>query len=479
MKKFLSCILLLALGLSVWGQANIQVQTKTEQYDLSDAYSITFEDSGRVQVIKTRYHGDVRIPMTDLIQIHFNDTAVSLADQIKNLENCEIMKTLLLEGVPGLSPDFFWQYLNSPSVTKVFIPTDDAFLTIPSFSLAPRSEELLSITLNKEKSFPFTMKSIFYNPLTGEKKRDWSSSYSQDVIIETLKRLVLNQFVVGTDNVTYTATGSEIEYKDGQYEGTYQKTAALSGWQNFPKINVLQEFGGADGKTYLVTDECVHETTSLTYEALSEIAPRFLSLMDVPVQLLIDCGYVAEEDAASVTFFKTQIGRKIFNWTSSQVNYTIFAPSDEAIDEVVNSGEICTWEMIEAYKNEFQGNANTDIWLHEQIAKVMSFIKRHICFGNVMIGVSHGRSEYSEYATCDLSSDGVARFIGVKKNSSTEQLEISNERTTAKTVSGMVRYVRDPISLRMIDSYDVIFSTLDAGNGMVMQIDKAMMVYDY
>ena len=462
MKKFLSCILLLALGLSVWGQANIQVQTKTEQYDLSDAYSITFEDSGRVQVIKTRYHGDVRIPMTDLIQIHFNDTAVSLADQIKNLENCEIMKTLLLEGVPGLSPDFFLQYLNSPSVTKVFIPTDDAFLTIPSHRLAPRSEELLSITLNKERSFPFIMK----------KKETGSSIYSRDEIIETLKRLVLNQFVVGTNNPTYTATGSEIEYKDGQYEGTYQKTAALIGQQNFPKINVLQEFDGADGKTYLVTDECVHETTSLTYEALSEIAPRFLSLMDVPVQLLIDCGYVAEEDAASVTFFKTQIGRR-FNWTSSQVNYTIFAPSDEAIDEVVNSGEICTWEMIEAYKNEFQGDANTDIWLHEQIAKVMSFIKRHICFGNVMIGASHGQSEY---ATCDLSSDGVARYIGVKKDSNAERLEISNERTTAKTVSGMVRYVRDPISL---SSYDVIFSTLDTGNGMVMQIDKAMMVYDY
>lgn len=461
MKKFLSCILLLALGLSVWGQANIQVQTKTEQYDLSDVYSITFEDSGRVQVIKTRYHGDVRIPMTDLIQIHFNDTAVSLADQIKNLENCEIMKTLLLEGVPGLSPDFFLQYLNSPSVTKVFIPTDDAFLTIPSHRLYPRSEELLSITLNKERSFPFIMK----------KKETGSSIYSRDEIIETLKRLVLNQFVVGTNNPTYTATGSEIEYKDGQYEGTYQKMAALIGQQNFPKINVLQEFDGADGKTYLVTDECVHETTSLTYKALSEIAPRFLSLMDVPVQLLIDCGYVAEENAASVTFFKNS--NKIFNWTSSQVNYTIFAPSDEAIDEVINSGEICTWEMIEAYKNEFQGDANTDIWLHEQIAKVMSFIKRHICFGNVMIGTSHGQSEY---ATCDLSSDGVARYIGVKKDGNAERLEISNERTTAKTVSGMVRYVRDPISL---SSYDVIFSTLDAGNGMVMQIDKAMMVYDY
>lgn len=65
MKNVLPYIFMM-FGLSAWGQTPIQIQTKTGNYDLSDAYSITFEDVGRIQVIKSQSQGELRIPTADL-----------------------------------------------------------------------------------------------------------------------------------------------------------------------------------------------------------------------------------------------------------------------------------------------------------------------------------------------------------------------------------------------------------------------------
>ena len=117
--KYILLFISMAFALNVWSQTPIQVQTQTKEYNLSDAYRITFEDDGCTQVVHTRSQGEIRIPMADLKQIHFNDTAISLANQIMALENCEIMKTILFDDIPGLPSEFFWRYLNSPNVKQL------------------------------------------------------------------------------------------------------------------------------------------------------------------------------------------------------------------------------------------------------------------------------------------------------------------------------------------------------------------------
>lgn len=462
MKNVLPYIFMMC-GLSAWGQTPIQVQTKTGNYDISDAYSITFEDAGRVQVIKSQSQGEVRIPMADLKQIHFNDTAVSLINQIRNLEGCKIMKAILLDEVKDLPADFFWQYLNSPSVTKVLIPNDEALLYIPSASLPLRvsSHECWSAFLGDASIY---MRRYSYDPTTGTKGREMiGTGISQTEAAGILKRLILNQMVVGTEFPAYTAAGSEVDFKADVYQGTYQKWALQNEWKDFPEAHVVEKLAASDGKEYMVVDRIVAETCLPTYDALSEIAPKFLELMDVPVQFLLDCGYIDAAHVASVSFFKDvsyNLGYKKFCWTSTRVNYTIFAPTDEAIDAAIRTGDVYTWQMI-------QNDPSNAL---EKIAKTMAFIKRHICFGNVLIDVPEGGTV--SRISCNLLPNGTAQRVSVERRTGSDEFLVNN----VQSVPSSIRYVRDPLDpweKRWNDS-ERAFTNQNSVTGVVMQINQAI-----
>lgn len=460
MKNVLPYIFMM-FGLSAWGQTPIQVQTKTGNYDLSDAYSITFEDAGRIQVIKSQSQGELRIPTADLNQIHFNDTAVSLVNQIRNLEGCEIMKTILFDGVKDMPSDFFWRYMNSPSVTKILIPNDEAFLYIPASALPLQEHgfEMYSVSVSGYSDYPLTMRVYDYDPFTGTKGLEKRGERpSQSDMIEFLQRLILNQMVVGTEFPAYTAAGSEIDFSSDAYQGTFQKWALQSEWQNIPEAHVVGRFDGPDGKECMIVDRVVAETCLPTYSALSDIAPSFLELMDVPVQFLLDCGYIDAAHVASVSFFEDVDGYKRFCWTSSRVNYTIFAPSDEAIEEAINAGNLYTWQMI-------QDNPSNAL---EKISKTMAFIKRHICFGNVLIDIPQGSKK--NLASCNLLPSGVAQSLSVEHRAASDEFVVGD----AKATPASIRYVRDPWKKNSYGTKYNPFMNLNLVTGVVMQIDKAI-----
>lgn len=468
--KYILLFISMAFALNVWSQTPIQVQTQTKEYNLSDAYRITFEDDGCTQVVHTRSQGEIRIPMADLKQIHFNDTAISLANQIMALENCEIMKTILFDDIPGLPSEFFWRYLNSPNVKQVLIPNDDAFLNIPTarLPLTVISYNLLSVSLDKNSNFPLQMKRYAFDPRTGEKGRELvGSNPSQTEIVGILQRLIVNQFLVGSDSPAYTVAGSFVNMENDIYEGTYRKWTLQNGWANLPKINVIQQFEGSDGKICKVTDAFVCETCLTTYDALKEIAPEFLKLMEVPTQFLLDCGYMDAAHVADVTFFKDMEQWNKFCWTSSRVSYTIFAPTDEAIKTAINNKEVFTWDMIKEYKNSLQGNENADALLREKISKTLAFVKRHICFGNVLVDIPKGNT--MRVMSCNMQSTGAPQQISITRDASSDGFAVFN----AKSVPNSIRCVREPWK-KNTSYFRNPFITLDMGTGVVMQINEAI-----
>lgn len=473
MKRILPLILS-AFALNAWGQVPVQVQTQSKNYDLSDAYRITFEDGGATQVIHTRSQGEIRVPMSDLKQIHFNDTTVSLMDQIMNLENCEIMKTILSDKVPNLPASFFWAYLNSPSVTKVFIPNDDAFQMIPYKVSA--IGEVVSVKSAPGQTFPLKVERYVYDFKTGLKGRAViNGKLTEEEAVNILQRLILNQMMIENQDNAYTVAGSEVEKCDGEYRGAYQKNALNKEWENIPMVHVVQSLPGIEGKTCMVTDACAHESILRTYEVLQEIAPSFLSLMQVPVKFLADCGYIhygvgleiSPEDEASVSFFENQTDNLYrFCWTSAKVGYTIFAPSDEAMSVALNNGDVYTWDKIQSERKAVLASGGSEDVIHEMISKTFAFIKRHICFRNAMVEVAPG--ENAKMVSCNQLSGGVPQTLSVRRESNSDIFEVSSSR--AKSDPKTIYYVREPWD----NIKDNVYSSSEYSVGVVMRMDKAI-----
>lgn len=473
MKRILPLILSV-FALNAWGQVPVQVQTQSKNYDLSDAYRITFEDGGATQVIHTRSQGEIRVPMSDLKQIHFNDTTVSLMDQIMNLENCEIMKTILSDKVPNLPASFFWAYLNSPSVTKVFIPNDDAFQMIP-YKVGTIGE-VVSVKSAPGQTFPLKAERYVYDFKTGLKGRAViNGKLSEEEAVNILQRLILNQMMIENQDNAYTVAGSEVEKCDGEYHGAYQKNALSKDWKNIPMVHVVQNLPGIEGKSCMVTDACAHESILRTYEVLQEIAPSFLSLMQVPKDFLVDCGYIGydadpditEEMLAHFSFFDPQAENLYrFNWCSAKVGYTIFAPSDEAIAVALNNGDVYAWDKIQEEYDAIMINGGSEKVIHEMISKTFAFIKRHICFRNALVEVAPG--ENIRMVSCNQLSGGVPQTLSVRRESNSDVFEVSGSR--AKSDPKTIYYVREPWG----NIKDNVYSSYEYSVGVVMRMDKAI-----
>lgn len=456
--KHILPLLCMACSLNAWGQNAIQILTQTENYNVPDAYRITFEDGGRTQVIHSQSQGEIRIPLVDLKQIHFNDTTVSLVNQIKALENCEIMKTLLFEDAPSWSSAQFMPYLNAPLVTHVFIPNDEAFQAIP-VAYNSKIPTLLSVTLDKNASFPFKCQLKRYDPETGEVGGVLGASLSDRQLINFLERLVLNQIAVGSGPYLKTLSGSVVKEMDNGYQGIYE----LEGNENQYRkaIHVVQQVPGLENRKCVVTDAVVSDAMKGTYKVLQEMSPRFLGLLtNVPLDLLSEVGLVDWDYTSPYSYYFVNG----FNWGTNKVNFTILAPTDEAIDEAFRDGSLFTWTEIEEMADSPDWGEEARNEVKEKIVDLLAFINRHILFGNLLVDVP--RNTELQIPTCAVTGNHASQTVSVRRDA-----EDGFTVSSGKVVPGTIRHV---VETRGYSNYPIRFSET-MQSGLVMQIDKAIM----
>lgn len=467
--KHILPLLCMACSLNAWGQNSIQIQTQTENYNVPDAYRITFEDGGRIQVIHSQSQGEIRIPLVDLKQIHFNDTTVSLVNQIKALENCEIMKTLLFEDASSWSSAQFMPYLNAPLVTHVFIPNDEAFQAIP-VAYNSKIPAVLSVTLDKsDTSFPFKYQLKRYDPETGEVGSLLGTNSLGKQFVDFMRRLVLNQFAAGSGPYLRTLSGSVIKETDNGYQGIYE----LEGNENQYRkaIHVVQQIPDLENRKCVVTDAVVSDAMKGTYEVLQEMSPKFLELLtDVPLDLLVEVGLILVDGFGSREYFPDlsyfemlDSGKQKFRWNSSKVNFTILAPTDEAVDEAFRDGSLLTWTEIEKLTESPDWGEDIRNEAREKAIALLAFINRHILFGNLLVDVP--RNTELQIPTCAVTGNHASQTVLVRRDA-----EDGFTVSSGKVVPGTIRYVIEAKS----SNASIKFSET-MQSGLVMQIDKAIM----
>lgn len=458
------------LALTAWGQSPVQVQTGKGNYDLNAAYSITFEDGGRAAVIKSEDQEDLRVPLSDLKQIYFN---VSIADSLKSkimqLDNCKIMQTLLYGNNSEIPSELFQSYLNSPATNLIFIPTDEAFKKIPARILnsSPMLQQVLSIELiDGNSDFPFNAWICNYYPgedMIGRKIAMQTTENS----VNWLRLVVLNQMMNYSYPEYQTAGGCRVKsIGDAYYQSPYQITAEEQGYDPLSKIQVqdvifdmVTPYGN---KKCVVTSSLVSENLCTTYNALAELAPKFLQLMNVPMQLMIDYGFISDAaEYSQVSFFKNFDNNKTakFLWNSSHVDYTIFAPNDAAVNQAIQDNKLLSWEDIQALA---QSGASEE-QVRAEIIRLMDFILGHIVYQDA-------------FSILDNTENATLQSNGISAEKLPKLIEVSKQDNRTWTVNGKsvglssFRYVHDT----WVDGEFDFYGNERISSGLVLQIDQAI-----
>ncbi len=459
------------LALTAWGQSPVQVQTGNGNYDLDAAYSITFEKGGKAAVIKSEGQEDLRVPLADLKQIYFNASiADSLKSKIMQLDNCKIMQTLLYGNSSQIPSAFFQSYLNNPATNLIFIPTDEAFKKIPvqmtSSLSTPVHQLVLSIEHNENDSyFPFRGKVYIY-----DMKQDLVGRRLFSPLIENciswLRQVVLNQMMNYSYPEYQTVGGCRVKSVGDAYQSPYQITAEELGYDLISKIQVqdvlfdiMTPYGN---KKCVVTNSLAAEFQITTYNALAELSPKFLQLMDVPVQLMVDYGFISDaSEYTQVSFFKDFDDNKVakFLWNSAHVDYTIFAPNNAAVDQAMKDNNLLSWEEIQALAQSGAGEEQ----VRTEIVRLMNFIKGHIVYRDVF-SVLEGNASATLQSNC-MSPEGRPQAVEVKK------LDNGALIINGKSVGlSAFRYVHDAWTNGEYDFY----GNERISSGLVLQIDQAI-----
>ena len=461
------------LALTVWGQSPVQVQTGNGNYDLDAAYSITFENGGKAAVIKSEDQEDLRVPLADLKQIYFNASiADSLKSKIMQLDNCKIMQTLLYGSSSQIPSKLFQMYLNSPATNLIFIPTDEAFKKIPvQFKLGLSSkvhQYVLSIEYDEEKSdFPFRARLCAYNL-----EIDWVGRQVVGILLKTedcinyLRQVVLNQMMNYSYPEYQTARGCRVKTVGDAYQSPYQITAEELGYDLISKIQVqdvlfdiMTPYGN---KKCVVTNSLAAEFQITTYNALTELSPKFLQLMNVPVQLMVDYGFISDaSEYEQVSFFKDFGDNKVakFLWNSAHVDYTIFAPNNAAVDLAMKDNNLLSWEEIQALA---QSGASEE-QVRTEITRLMDFIKGHIVYQDVFSALDN-RSIVTFQSNCMLP-EGLPQLVEVDRQDN-GVLMINGKPVSLSSF----RYVHDA----WIDGEYDFYGNESISSGLVLQIDQAI-----
>lgn len=462
------------LALTAWGQSPVQVQTGNGNYDLDAAYSITFEKGGKAAVIKSEGQEDLRVPLADLKQIYFNASiADSLKSKIMQLDNCKIMQTLLYGNSSKIPSAFFQSYLNSPATNLIFIPTDEAFKKIPiqvTSSLPPTIfQYVLSIEyVGGDPDFPFRTQLCWYDPKTDMLGRQVIGvSLKTEDCINYLRQVVLNQMINYSYPEYQTAGGCRVKsVGDDIYQSPYQIMAEQQEYNLIDKIQVqeslLDMITPYSGKKCVVTNSLISENQQTTYNALSEMSPKFLQLMNVPKQLMIDYGFISDASEYPQVAFFENFGENLtarFLWNTAHVEYTIFAPTDAAVNQAMQANKLLSWEEIQTLAQ----NESSEEQIRTEIIRLMNFIKGHIVYCDALSVLETGTGEIVLEST--IYQEGFPKTIEMVKN--------SNGTLTAngETVSlSSIRYVHDTWINKTYDFSE----TERISSGLVLQIDKAI-----
>ncbi len=351
-------------------------------------------------------------------------------------------------------------YLNAlGSNYSFFIPTNNALVEyIDPCSYGKNNLQLLSFRWDETKREEERVYAVVYNydPITGERDSlETTTDYNR--ITRCLQDILDTHIVIGkvwdgkytyfrTKNGTGIRVTNPDNEKDMYVEGSYQMYEG-SRLKVARVYDQRKEVAGGNGKSYVLEGQPIMGTRKTVRDQLAEYSEfsKFLELMDGSglFENIHNLGTGNESDnkacgGTNVSLFNTY-------------HYTVYVPSNEAIQNLQNEGKLPTWEQVEAAHEE----GNTDKATADSI-KILNFLKYHIQDNALYIGA---QPETGDFET-SLFNRTDKRFYMLKASLKDDSIEVEDGKKAKHTVTKKTDAAGRP--LYNIQAREYLYNSRDA-----------------
>ena len=354
---------------------------------------------------------------------------------------------------PALQLNFLPYLLSMDSKYSLILPTNDAMLwyidpyTYGSEKDGMEYPDVLQFFYDETKGEDQKVRAYRYKcfvdengGMTIDESVARKEETSRDVIADCLKRLMDQMIIVGDiedGHEYYKSKGGTplriLKTADG-------RIAFAGGWQMDHNNKALPAnpediYVKDNGKSYIIKDQMpltTEKSVYLTLEERNEFSKFF--------ELLVDDG--AELTATTVTKNNYTAGMQNQGNKNLKLldnyNYTIYVPTNNAIQELIDKGLLPTWEDYEAQTDS--------IWGSEEAAEeakaivkniIVNFLRYHIQDHAILIGMAPENDKYENTFETMRRNLQTGRFYPLTVNNEPGQMwvkdALGNKRNVVKT----------------------------------------------
>lgn len=290
-------------------------------------------------------------------------------------------------------------YLNAlRSTYTFFVPTDKYFENyLDPIAYAKDVKGVMKYWYNTETS-EVNATVYTYDPLTGEVGDSVNTIDNTNFISNRLLDLLDTHIVIGdveSGSKYYFTKNGNILLVDGT--GADLKVQAGFDFESGTSINVVEDgvYRQENGTTFFI-DKPLQAPLQSVYGVLSS-TPEFSEFFN----LLSGFPSGSEIFLRTTNYYGLDFNVEFFN----TFNYTVYVPTNEAIQQAISDGLIMNWEQIDAIQDNQEQAAEID--------KLERFLRYHFQDNSIFVD---GETFYKLYQTATIKLDDAETQFGTYKD---------------------------------------------------------------
>ena len=261
----------------------------------------------------------------------------------------------------------------------------------------------------------------------------------RDVINDCLKRLMDQLIIVGNIEDGHEFYKSKGGTPIRVFKDKQGRLCFAGGWQiqhdqGLP-VNSDDIYQKNNGKSYIINDQMPLTTDQSVYLTLekNEEFSKFLELMDYDIADLFATTVTKNNYSAGMQKKGSKNLKLLDNY-----NYTIYVPTNSAIQKLIDDGLLPTWEDYEAQTEEVWGSEELAAQAQAIIKDIIvSFIRYHVQDHAVLIGMAPENDKYENSFETMRRNLETGRFFPLIVNNEGDQMWVKdvlgNKRNVVKT----------------------------------------------
>lgn len=380
-------------------------------------------------------------------------------------------------GISSIPNNSFEPYLNSmDAYYSFFIPTNTAMLQyVDPCSYGNTTQVLYQFYFDNDtktvKAHRYKYDMASQSILPGEPLTDATDAQVQNRLVDLINNLIVVGDVGDGKTFYKTKSGGYLKVTNADNMGSMTVAGGLQVEQGraLPIQSYTDTGKDGNGKSYIMNEQMPLTSQKSTY-AILKAHPEFSKFYD----LIAGSGSVSSKDALMIAKSGSNTCADMNISLFDAYNYTVYVPTNEAIEKLHAEGYLPYWSDIEALSvADFGGNNNNFKNAKAKLAaRIINFLKYHIQDNSIIIGGSENVNTKYETFTNNPANK---RFYSVSVTSNSSQYSVTDQLNNVCHVeksAGLYNIQGREYWIKNKDTdADVIYNASDV---VVHQIDGAL-----